>query len=48
MDAENGGRPVHGLMQFDNIFGSGPGQIPVGSQINSAQLELTVTDPGNA
>jgi diacylglycerol kinase family enzyme len=48
VDAENSGKPVHGLLRFDNLFGSGPGQIPAGSQISSAQLELTVTDPGNA
>src|SRR5262249_2668206 len=26
---------VYGLMRFDNIFGTGAGQIPLGSRINS-------------
>jgi hypothetical protein len=33
-----------GLMRFDNIFGNGPGQIPLGSTINSATLELSVVN----
>jgi hypothetical protein len=33
-----------GLMRFDNIFGDGPGQIPLGSTINSATLELSVVN----
>ncbi len=40
--------PIEALLRFENIFGSGPGQIPVGSQIASAHLELNVTDIGNA
>ena len=36
---------LQGLIRFDNIFGSGPGQIPVGSTINSASLSMDVTDP---
>ncbi len=31
-----------GLIRFDNIFGSGPGQIPVGSTINQATLRIYV------
>ncbi|MFH1108834.1 MAG: DNRLRE domain-containing protein [Planctomycetota bacterium] len=31
-----------GLIRFDGILGSGPNQIPVGSQINSATLTLEV------
>ena len=34
-------RPV-GLLRFDNIFGTGPGKIPVGSTITSAVLTLAV------
>jgi hypothetical protein len=41
------GQDSQALLRFDNIFGSGTGQIPVGSQIISANLELTVIDPGN-
>ena len=40
---------TQGLISFDNIFGSGPGQIPFGATINSASLEVNVTnvsDPG--
>ena len=40
--------PIEGLLRFENIFGSGPGQIPVGSEIASAHLELNITDIGNA
>jgi hypothetical protein len=31
---------VQGLIRFDNIFGSNPGQIPVGAYILDAQLQL--------
>ena len=33
-----------GLVRFDNIFGSGAGQIPVGSTIQSATLQYTVSN----
>lgn len=33
------------LLQFQNIFGTGPGQIPPGTNIISAQLRLNQTDP---
>jgi hypothetical protein len=32
----------HGLIRFDNIFGGGAGQIPLGSIINSATLTVEV------
>ncbi|MCJ7780296.1 MAG: DNRLRE domain-containing protein, partial [Acidimicrobiia bacterium] len=35
-----------GLIRFDGIFGSGAGQIPLGSTITSASLSIEVTDPG--
>jgi hypothetical protein len=35
------------LLGFTNIFGNGPGQIPPGSTIVSAQLTLYVNDTGN-
>ena len=35
---------AHGLIRFDDLFGSGPGQIPVGSTIDSASLTVDVTD----
>jgi hypothetical protein len=36
------------LMRFDNIFGTGPGQIPLGATIVSAELVVNVTDSGDA
>ena len=50
-DTEDGGTPnspKFGLLRFDNIFGSGPGQIPTGSTIQSATLTYTVTDVGDS
>lgn len=35
------------LMRFDNIIGTGPGQIPPGASIVSAELRLTVVDQGD-
>ena len=35
-----------GLLRFDGIFGSGPGQIPLGATITSASLEVNVTNIG--
>jgi hypothetical protein len=40
--------PIEALLRFENIFGSGPGQIPGEAEITSAQLELNITDIGNA
>lgn len=36
------------LIRFDDIFGSGPNQIPPGSTINSASLDVYVTSGVNA
>ena len=36
-------RGVDALLRFDGLFGTGPGQIPVGAQIVSATLQLEVT-----
>jgi hypothetical protein len=33
-----------GLIRFENIFGSGPGQIPSGATITSATLQYTVSN----
>jgi hypothetical protein len=38
---------VQSLVQFTNLFGSGPGQIPLGSTIVSANLTLLTTDFGS-
>jgi hypothetical protein len=37
-----------GLLKFEDIFGNGPGQIPFGSTINSATLDVFVQDDSNA
>ena len=37
------GKDEQVLMKFANLFGSGPGQIPVGAQIVSATLQLDAT-----
>lgn len=39
---------AHGLLRFDNVFGNGPNQIPLGSDIAWATLTLNQTDPGSA
>lgn len=36
------------LIRFDNVFGGGAGQVPIGSQITSATLTLNVINSGNA
>ena len=48
VDGASGGGPVHGLLRFDDILGSGVNQIAVGSTIASASLELQVTNAGEA
>ena len=40
--AGNANSRKYGLLRFENIFGSGAGQIPVGSTIISAALEYTI------
>lgn len=37
------GKNVQALLKFDQLFGSGPGQIPVGATIITAALQLQVT-----
>lgn len=43
-----GALDAHTLLRFENIFGTGADQIPVGSTIVSATLAMQVTDPGVA
>jgi len=38
------GAQVQALLAFTNLFGSGPGQIPIGATITSATLTIRVTD----
>jgi hypothetical protein len=42
------GSDVQALLRFDNIFGTGAGQVPIDKQIVSAQLQLQVTNGGNS
>ena len=42
------GLDVIGLIRFDNIFGAGTGQIPVGSTIVSATLSYQSHNPGDS
>ena len=44
VDNQDGGGVRQGLVRFDNIFGAGANQIPLGSVINSATLTITATD----
>lgn len=37
-------RPQQGLIKFDNLFGDGPGQVPIGSTIFDAFLTLNVSN----
>ncbi len=37
-----------GLVKFDDIFGDDPGQIPLGSTINSAELVFNVVNDSNS
>lgn len=38
----------HILLRFDNIFGNGAGQVPLGATINSATLTINVTDASDS
>jgi hypothetical protein len=42
-----GGNASQVLLRFDNLFGDGPGQIPLDAQIVSADLYLHVIDNGD-
>lgn len=50
IDADDGPgpfNPTHGLLSFDGIIGSGPGQVPAGSLIVRATLHLEVISAGS-
>lgn len=36
------------LIRFENLFGNGPGQIPTGATINTAELQVDVVNPSEA
>lgn len=42
-----GSAEVQALLAFPNLFGTGPGQIPLGATITSATLTLNTTNPSN-
>lgn len=42
--AEGGAENLQGLLRFDNLVGSGPGQIPPGATITSASLQVYTTN----
>lgn len=44
VDQSDSDLPIHALIRFDNVFGNGPGQIPLGENINSATLTLFSTE----
>ncbi|WP_237217872.1 DNRLRE domain-containing protein, partial [Falsiroseomonas oryziterrae] len=46
-DTETGGAPGQALLRFDGLFGTGPGQIPLGATIVSASLTLQTSDTGD-
>jgi VCBS repeat-containing protein len=46
--ALDGAKDSDALLRFDQLFGTGPGQIPVGAQIVSATLQLQVTGASTA
>jgi len=46
-DGSPGLQPNQGLIRFDNIIGTGAGQIPPGSVISSATLNLRVFNQGS-
>ncbi|WP_193211928.1 Ig-like domain-containing protein [Luteolibacter marinus] len=39
---------VNAMVRFDNLFGNGPGQVPVGATIAKAELKLTTANGGNS
>jgi hypothetical protein len=46
-DLEDNGLQVQGLLRFDNLFGTGPNQIPPNATIHAATLTVQVTDESN-
>ena len=47
VDGYDLGYPVHSLIKFEDIFGSSASQIATNATINSAILEINVSNPGN-
>lgn len=47
LDGSDGGGSTQLAMRFDQLFGSGVGQIPTNAEIQSATLQLNITNEGN-
>lgn len=47
MDANDNGENEFGLLRFDNIFGNAAGQIPVGTDIADARVEIIIPNTGD-
>ena len=47
-DPSESGNEVHALLRFDDILGDLPGQIPLAAEIESAFLELEVSNAGDS
>jgi hypothetical protein len=47
IDASDGGLPSQGLIRFDGLFGTGPGQIAPGDTITQATLTVQITSAGS-
>ncbi len=48
VDLNDSGGQEQALIRFDDLFGSGPYQIPLGSTINSAELTVEVTNQSSS
>lgn len=46
-DGSDDGGEVHSLLRFENLFGTGPGQIPPGKLIQAVTLTLNIADAGS-
>ncbi len=46
-DANNDGGESQVLLKFDQVFGNAPGQVPLGSRIIAARLEVSAFDQGS-
>ncbi len=46
--SDSSGAEIQGLLSFSNLFGNGPGQIPLGSTITSATLTVNMSDGTNS
>lgn len=47
-DGEDAGGINYGMLNFEDLFGSGPNQIPLNSNVLEAFVTLTVVDSGSA